>query len=363
MGKGPRGSESNMSRGHGIRRYRGHIGNENYTKLQRSVKDIKRNLSVDHILDDLISREVLSIEDGLEIRRKEINHTMADGLIEKLIYVGEEGFHIFVDVLHKNGYGYLFDSEYPGITQNSPTESSDLTSFPEHSHSHQVKFSDQIQQQFHSHSPTQSSVGSIQKPHGPSILTKPRDLPLERRSDLPLAKTMNVADTPSPGKDDDDYDDVDEVDYDDCRVGSKTDNIILSHPIPYRGSPVLFDGWYPVKNMDHRLREYPGCHPDVEERNIKRIIRENKARDGDYVIWYSQKRELLIVTIINTSSPKGRYHYKVKRRRSGSGNRVTYRFSSQMETPSVIELLEYVNAEGLPPPVQKSHSVKGSSSK
>ncbi|XP_062577104.1 uncharacterized protein LOC134238973 [Saccostrea cucullata] len=362
-----------MSRRHGSRRFKGHIGDANYTKLQRSVKNIKKNLSVDHILDDLISNEVLSIEDGIDIQERGTNHSMADVLIRKLIHVGEEGFHIFLEVLRENGYGHLIEFESPGTTQRSPTESSDpitthRTFHPshslEHSHSHHVQFSEPVQQQFNT--PTQLSVLPTQKPQGHSILVKPSDLPLEKRHDLPLATTMNEADTPSSGKDEDgkqDEDGYDEVEEVHCYVdfGPKTENVILSDPIPYRGNPALFDSWYPVKNMDRRLRDYPGCHPDVDERNIKRIIRENKARDGDYVIWYSQKRELLIVTIIYKSSPKGRYHYKVKRRRSG--NEVKYRFSSQKQTSSVIELLEYVKAEGLPPPVQKSHSNKEISSK
>lgn len=31
---------------------------------------------------------------------------------------------------------------------------------------------------------------------------------------------------------------------------------------------------------------------------IKRIVRENLDKDGRYVIWYSAKRELLIVTVM-----------------------------------------------------------------
>lgn len=379
MGISQQEKHFSMSRRHVSR---GHIGQANYVRLQRSVKNIKTHLYVEHILDDLISNEVLSIEDGIDIKEKGTNHSMAEILIRKLIHVGEEGFRIFVEVLRENGYEHLIES--PGATQRFPIESSDpITthhsshpshslqhSHSHHSHPHHVQFTEPVQQQFNT--PTQLSVSPTQKPQGPSILVKdkPSDLQLEKRPDLPLATTMNEADTPCSGndedvkEDEDGYEEVDEVQcYVDFELGPKTKNIILADPIPYRGNPALFDSWYPVKNMDQLLRGYPGCHPDVDERNIKRIIRENKVRDGDYVIWYSQKRELLIVTIMYKSSPKGRYHYKVKRRRSGSGNQVTYRFSSQKQTSSVIELLEYVKAEGLPPPVQKSQSDKGKNSK
>lgn len=90
-------------------RSKGHIGIKNYKKLQRNVKKIKRNLSVEDVLDDLISEEVLSIEDGVFIRDKRVNHAMADSLIEKLIFVGEKGFEIFECVLRNNGYGYMID--------------------------------------------------------------------------------------------------------------------------------------------------------------------------------------------------------------------------------------------------------------
>lgn len=101
----------------GYHRFKGHIGQENYRKLQRSLKDIKKNLSVEHVLDDLISNEVLSIEDGEEIRLKGTNPKMADALIQKIIHVGEDGFRIFVDVLQKQGYGYLIA---PGMYLESP---------------------------------------------------------------------------------------------------------------------------------------------------------------------------------------------------------------------------------------------------
>lgn len=73
------------------------------------MKTIKRNLSVEVVLDDLISNEVLSIEDGVFIRDKRVNHAMADSLIEKLIFVGKDGFEIFERVLRDNGYGYMID--------------------------------------------------------------------------------------------------------------------------------------------------------------------------------------------------------------------------------------------------------------
>lgn len=82
---------------------------KNYKKLQRNVKKIKRNLSVEDVLDDLIANEVLSIEDGVFIRDKRVNHAMADSLIEKLIFVGKDGFEIFEWVLRNNGYGYMID--------------------------------------------------------------------------------------------------------------------------------------------------------------------------------------------------------------------------------------------------------------
>lgn len=61
------------------------------------------------MLDDLISKEVLSIEDGVSIRHKQVNHEMADSLIQKLIFVGKDGFEIFEGVLRDNGYGYMVE--------------------------------------------------------------------------------------------------------------------------------------------------------------------------------------------------------------------------------------------------------------
>lgn len=90
-------------------RSKGHIGTKNYKKLQRNVKLIKRNLSVEDVLDDLISKEVLSIEDGQTIRDRRVNHEMADSLIQKLIFVGKDGFEIFERVLRDNGYGYMIE--------------------------------------------------------------------------------------------------------------------------------------------------------------------------------------------------------------------------------------------------------------
>lgn len=92
-----------------IIRCKGHIGTKNYKKLQRNLKIIKKNLFVEDVLDDLISEEVLSIEDGMLIRDKRVNHAMADSLIEKLIFVGEKGFEIFERVLRNNGLGYMID--------------------------------------------------------------------------------------------------------------------------------------------------------------------------------------------------------------------------------------------------------------
>lgn len=82
---------------------------KNYKKLQRNIKKIKRNLSVEDVLDDLIANEVLSIEDGMLIRDKRVNHAMADSLIEKLIFVGKDGFEIFERVLRNNGLGFMID--------------------------------------------------------------------------------------------------------------------------------------------------------------------------------------------------------------------------------------------------------------
>lgn len=64
---------------------------------------------MEDVLDDLISNEVLSIEDGVFIRDKRVNHAMADSLIEKLIFVGKDGFEIFERVLRNNGLGFMID--------------------------------------------------------------------------------------------------------------------------------------------------------------------------------------------------------------------------------------------------------------
>lgn len=336
---------------HSIIRCKGHIGNKNYKKLQRNFKIIKKNLNVEEVLDDLIANEVLSIEDGLSIRDKRLNPAMADLLIEKLIFVGEKGFEIFEWVLRKNGYGYMIDLE----SKMSPVESSNpgniaRTSSSTHSQ-HHVHFSDQVPTQ-ESSNRSQSSNKSPVKPSGTPILTKPSHLPVQNSyPEDTVTISGNLNDVDSPGKDDDDNQFCEETEYDDCTVGPESDNIILGEPILYTGDPSSFRYWFPVVHMDGRLREFPGCHPDIDEKRIKRIVSEQKDNEGDYVIWYSGKRSLLIITVIHRSSPKGRYHYKVKCRQSDS--EVSFRFSSQHEAKSVVDLLDYVRAKGLPPPVQK----------
>lgn len=340
---------------HSSIRYKGHIGTKNYKKLQRNVKTIKRNLSVEVVLDDLISNEVLSIEDGVFIRDKRVNHAMADSLIEKLIFVGKDGFEIFERVLRDNGYGYMIDQDQE--SKMSPVESSESgnisrTTSSTHSQ-HHVHFSDQLPTQESSNHSQPSSKSTV-KLSGTSILTKPCHLPVQSSypEDRPTVTISgNLNDVDSPGKDDDDNQYCEETEYDDCSVGPKSKNIILGEPIPYTGDPNTFRYWFPVVHIDGRLREFPGCHPDVDEKKIKHIVSEQKDNEGDYVIWYSGKRGLLIITVIHRSSPKGRYHYKVKCRQSDS--EVSYRFSSQHEAKSVVELLDYARAEGLPPPVQK----------
>lgn len=336
---------------HSIIRCKGHIGNKNYKKLQRNFKIIKKNLNVEEVLDDLIANEVLSIEDGLSIRDKRLNPAMADLLIEKLIFVGEKGFEIFEWVLRKNGYGYMIDLE----SKMSPVESSNpgniaRTSSSTHSQ-HHVHFSDQVPTQ-ESSNHSQSSNKSPVKPSVTPILSKPSHLPVQNSyPEDTVTISGNLSDVDSPGKDDDDNQYCEETEYDDCTVGPESDNIILGEPILYTGDPSSFRYWFPVVHMDGRLREFPGCHPDVDEKRIKRIVSEQKDNEGDYVIWYSGKRSLLIITVIHRSSPKGRYHYKVKCRQSDS--EVSFRFSSQHEAKSVVDLLDYVRAKGLPPPVQK----------
>lgn len=64
---------------------------------------------MEDVFDDLISNEVLFIEDGVFIRDKWVNYVMVDFFIEKLIFVGEKGFEIFECVLCNNGYGYMID--------------------------------------------------------------------------------------------------------------------------------------------------------------------------------------------------------------------------------------------------------------
>lgn len=334
-------------------RAKGHIGTKNYKKLQRNVKLIKRNLSVEDVLDDLISKEVLSIEDGVSIRDKRVNHEMADSLIQKLIFVGKDGFEIFEGVLRDNGYGYMI--EQGEESKMSPVESSDPGNITRTTSStqsqHRVHFSDQVPTQEFSRHFLPSNKSPV-KPSGTSILTKPGHLPVQNPySEDTVTISGNLNDPDSPEKDDDDNQYFELTEYDDCSVGPKSKNIILGKPIPYTGDPNTFRHWFPVVHMDERLGEFPGCHPDVDEKKIKHIVSEQKDNEGDYVIWYSRKRRLLIITVIHRSSPKGRYHYKVKCRRSDS--EVSYRFSSQHEAKSVVDLLDYVRDEGLPPPVQK----------
>lgn len=101
---------------------KGHVGDKNYRKLQRSVSRIKKNLDVESVLDDLISAEVLSIEDGMDIRHEKKPHAMADVLIQKLIYVGEHGYSIFENVLREHRYGYLVEDigKYLYLTSGTP---------------------------------------------------------------------------------------------------------------------------------------------------------------------------------------------------------------------------------------------------
>ena len=101
---------------------KGHVGEKNYRKLQRSVSRIKKNLDVESVLDDLISAEVLSIEDGKDIRHEKTPRAMADVLIKKLIYVGEHGYSIFENVLREHRYGYLVEDigKYLYVTSGTP---------------------------------------------------------------------------------------------------------------------------------------------------------------------------------------------------------------------------------------------------
>jgi hypothetical protein len=139
----------------------------------------------------------------------------------------------------------------------TPTESSDTTAS---AHTH-VHFPDQLlQQPQHLHNPPQPSDCSTSHPS--SIRTRIHDLPLA---------TLNVGDGPGPGPAEDDYEEVEDTDYSDCRVGERTENIILDKPIPYRGNTSSFYNWYPVMNMDKGLLEYPGCHPDLDERNVRNV--------------------------------------------------------------------------------------------
>lgn len=77
---------------------------------------------------------------------------------------------------------------------------------------------------------------------------------------------LNVVD--STGNDDDDNQFCEDTEYDDCTLGPESDNIILGKPIPYTGDPSLFRNWFPVVHMDERLREFPGCHPDLDEKRV-----------------------------------------------------------------------------------------------
>ncbi|XP_022292718.2 uncharacterized protein LOC111103619 [Crassostrea virginica] len=321
----------------GGRLCKGHVGDKNYRKLQRSVSRIKKNLDVESVLDDLISAEVLSIEDGMDIRHEKKPHAMADVLIQKLIYVGEHGYSIFENVLREHRYGYLVEDIEPVNDRlNSPTESLDpspIITTPSSEIHHHVHFLEQ-----------------------PKYL----DPPPPRKSILskPLysgeGEYVNIHDG-RPGKEDEDEDE-EIVEPEGGAEVSKADSIPLSEPIKYTGPSSKLTAWYPKVHMDPNLCQFPGCHPDVDERKIKNIVKENKDREGSYVIWYSTQRKLLIITVIKKDSPKGRYHYKVKCRKLEPEQEMVYRFSSQKETKSVVELLEYVLTAGLPPPVQKKRS-------
>ena len=49
---------------------------------------------------------------------------------------------------------------------------------------------------------------------------------------------------------------------------SKADSIPLSEPIQYTGPSSKLTTWYPTMHMDPNLRQFPGCHPDVDERRV-----------------------------------------------------------------------------------------------
>lgn len=154
----------------------------------------------------------------------------------------------------------------------SPVESSNpgniaRTSSSTHSQ-HHVHFSDQVPTQ-ESSNHSQSSNKSPVKPSVTSILSKPSHLPVQNSyPEDTVTISGNLSDVDSPGKDDDDNQYCEETEYDDCTVGPESDNIILGEPILYTGDPSVFRYWFPVVHMDERLREFPGCHPDIDEKRV-----------------------------------------------------------------------------------------------
>lgn len=155
----------------------------------------------------------------------------------------------------------------------SPVESSDPGNITQTTSStqsqHHVHFSDQVPTQEFSRHFLPSNKSPV-KPSGTSILTKPGHLPVQNPySEDTVTISGHLNDPNSPEKDDDDNQYFELTEYDDCSVGPKSKNIILGKPIPYTGDPNTFRHWFPVVHMDERLGEFPGCHPDVDEKKVK----------------------------------------------------------------------------------------------
>lgn len=77
---------------------------------------------------------------------------------------------------------------------------------------------------------------------------------------------MNIHDG-RPGKEDEDEDE-EIVEPEGGAEVSKADSIPLSEPIKYTGPSSKLTTWYPTMHMDPNLCQFPGCHPDVDERKV-----------------------------------------------------------------------------------------------
>ena len=95
-----------------------------------------------------------------------------------------------------------------------------------------------------------------------SILSKPLNPPVNSEE----GEYQNIHDSRLDRDDEDEDEEI--VEPEGGAEVSKADSIPLSKPIQYTGPSSKLTAWYPIMHMDPKLSQFPGCHPDVDERKV-----------------------------------------------------------------------------------------------